>query len=80
MGYNGLPTRNIVAQYGAELNIIQRPRKGFYGPNDVTDVVAYLHKLGYAFPQGFKVLHKRWIVERTLAWLNKFRRLSKDYE
>jgi transposase len=28
----------------------------------------------------FKVLPKRWIVERSLAWLNWFRRLSKDYE
>lgn len=29
---------------------------------------------------GFKVLPKRWIVERTFAWLNRFRRLSKNYE
>ena len=28
----------------------------------------------------FKVLPKRWIVERTFAWLDNCRRLSKDYE
>jgi len=30
--------------------------------------------------KGFQVLPKRWIVERTLAWLSRHRRLSKDYE
>ena len=30
--------------------------------------------------KGFHVLPKRWIVERTFGWLNRFRRLSKDYE
>lgn len=30
--------------------------------------------------QKFKILPKRWIVERTFAWLSFHRRLSKDYE
>lgn len=30
--------------------------------------------------RGFVVLPKRWIVERTFAWLGYYRRLSKDYE
>lgn len=30
--------------------------------------------------KGFQLLPKRWVVERTFAWLGKFRRLSKDYE
>ena len=29
---------------------------------------------------GFAVLPKRWIVERTFGWFNRYRRLSKDYE
>ncbi|MSU71707.1 MAG: hypothetical protein EXS43_05120 [Opitutus sp.] len=31
-------------------------------------------------PHRFVVLPKRWIVERTFAWLGNFRRLSKDSE
>ena len=30
--------------------------------------------------KGFVILPKRWIVERTFAWLNRYRRHSKDYE
>lgn len=30
--------------------------------------------------QGFVVVPKRWIVERTFGWLNRCRRLAKDFE
>ena len=30
--------------------------------------------------QGFAVLPRRWVVERTFSWLMGFRRLARDYE
>lgn len=30
--------------------------------------------------KGFAVIPKRWIVERTIAWLNRCHRLAKDWE
>ena len=31
-------------------------------------------------PRGFQVLPRRWVVERTFAWISHNRRMSKDYE
>ena len=31
-------------------------------------------------PRGFQVLARRWVVERTFAWLGLSRRFSRDYE
>jgi putative transposase len=31
-------------------------------------------------PKGFQVLPRRWVVERTIAWIEKNRRMAKDYE
>ncbi len=30
--------------------------------------------------QGFVLLPKRWVVERSFAWVSRFRRLARDYE
>ena len=31
-------------------------------------------------PRGFQVLPRRWVVERTFAWIGHNRRMAKDYE
>ena len=39
------------------------------------EIVRRLQAIG-----GFQLLKRRWVVERTLAWLNRNRRLAKDFE
>jgi putative transposase len=53
----------------------------------VLDVVyppwCHLERYGLLDPppdHGFRVIARRWVVERSLAWLGRNRRLSKDYE
>lgn len=46
----------------------------------VTKVLEKTIEISARITPGWAVLAKRWVVERTFAWLNHFRRLSKDYE
>jgi transposase len=32
------------------------------------------------FPPGFQPLPKRWVVERTISWITRWRRLARDHE
>jgi putative transposase len=46
----------------------------------VTQVLGKTIEISERITHGWVVIAKRWIVERTFAWLNHYRRLSKDYE
>ena len=55
------------------------------GPLDPTnDDVFYNHRLVVVLQpkgqQGFHVLPRRWVVERTHAWITRRRRCARDYE
>ena len=59
---------------------------GYQGPQFQMAVATALPQLEIEivkrsdYVTGFQVLPRRWVVERTLAWLNRCRRLAKDWE
>ena len=48
--------------------------------NDTQGYLLHIIEISERIAEEWAVLAKRWVVERTFAWLNHFRRLSKDYE
>jgi transposase len=59
---------------------------GYQGPQFYSAAAAILPQLSIEVvkrsdqAEGFEVLPKRWVVERTFAWLGRCRRLAKDFE
>jgi len=64
----------IQEQVGWTVEVVERsPRRGFV-------VTADGQFQRVALPKTFEPLPRRWVVERTLAWTSRSRRMSKDYE
>ena len=58
--------------------------QGYTGEQPATDAQAHgirleVVKLPTA-KRGFVLLPRRWVVERSFAWMARFRRLARDYE
>lgn len=71
MGYRGEKLKSWIEQeLEWKMEIVQRPRKWGWYPKDVEPEPM----------PAFTVLRRRWVVERTFAWIGRYRRMSKDYE
>jgi putative transposase len=85
-GYQGRGKRWAEDVMGLSVEVVRKP------PKPVTEEVAERWAREWAKegkevdwrrlmpPKGFKVLPRRWVVERTFSWLGQNRRMSKDYE
>lgn len=73
-GYQGSDLHNIFSSRGIELEVVKRPpgRKRIYNEQWTAEWVP--------IERSFTILPRRWVVERTLAWMGRNRRLSRDYE
>ena len=70
MGYRGQILGWIRTHLGWNVEVVKRPSKWGRYPIDVEPPPM----------PAFTVLPRRWVVERSFAWLGRYRRMSKDYE
>lgn len=78
-GYTGTGRTWIKEHMGWEVEVVSHPRRprGMWvwpGMEITPDMLAAFER-----PRGLRHLPRRWVVERTLAWIGRYRRWSKDY-
>jgi putative transposase len=85
-GYQGRGRRWTEEVFGVSVEVVRKPKKPV--PEEVAKRwAAEWAKEGKKLdwqslmpPSGFRVLPRRWVVERTFAWISHNRRMAKDYE
>jgi putative transposase len=85
-GYQGRGKKWAEEVFGCSVEVVRKPDKPV--PEKVAELwAAEWAKEGIKVdwqrlmpPKGFKVLPRRWVVERTFAWISHNRRMAKDYE
>jgi putative transposase len=87
-GYQGRGRTWAEEVWGVSVEVVRKPPKPV--PEEEEEAKAWVREWAKEgkevdwqriLPQrGFKVLPRRWVVERTFSWLGQNRRMSKDYE
>jgi putative transposase len=85
-GYQGRGRRWAEEVLGLSVEVVRKPQKPL--PEKIAELWAVeWAKEGKEVdwrrlmpPKGFRVLPRRWVVERTFAWISHNRRMAKDYE
>ena len=72
-GYTGTLVRWAAQEHGWRVQVVypQFRQLKRYAPELLDDA---------GYEPGFRVIPRRWVVERTFSWLGRQRRMSKDYE
>jgi putative transposase len=70
-GYNGKIGEWMKERLGWTVEIVKPPSRWVWVPPGEEPP---------PYPRGFIVLPRRWVIERTFAWITRNRRMSRDYE